>query len=84
MRAVGRASVTYPVQVRCSLMDDEARTQTLIQRNRALLAQAADACVAAREAVATAEHALHMVRLNRVDRERRTAVGRQSHPARRR
>ena len=46
----------------------------LIERNRTLVAQAAEARRATRQAAATAQHALRMVAHHRAERERRNAI----------
>ena len=55
-------------------MDDEERTAALIRCNRMLLARAAQARAAAREARATAEQALRRATRSRAERERRNAI----------
>ena len=55
-------------------MDDRERTESLIRRNRALLARAAAVCQAAQEVVGTAKQALRAVELQKIDRKRRRAL----------
>jgi hypothetical protein len=59
-------------------MDEGDRADALIRRNRWLLALAAEARAAACEALVTAEHVRHIVQLNRIERERREALGRRA------
>jgi hypothetical protein len=59
---------------RCGWMDDRERVEALIRRNRALLAAAAAARGAARQAVAAAKFAVWVSELNAAERARRQEV----------
>ena len=52
-------------------MDEKSQTEALVRRNRALLARAVEVRAAAHEAVLTAQYAVQIAELSRLDRERR-------------